>query len=103
MLDRQRAEQEELASSLLSMAAALKQSSRAFGASLEAEQDILRDAGKGLDKTAIGMEAAHRRMSTLRRMAEGQGWWGRVMLYVWIVGLMIAMLVVVFATPKLRF
>lgn len=103
VLDRQRAEQEELASSLLSMAAALKQSSRAFGASLEAEQDVLRDAGSGLDKTAGGMEAAHRRMGTLTRMAEGQGWWGRILLYVWIAGLMVAMLVVVFATPKLRF
>ena len=49
------------------------------------------------------MEAAEKRMGMLRRMSEGRGLWGRLLMYVWIVGLMVLALVVVFITPKLRF
>jgi hypothetical protein len=49
------------------------------------------------------MEVAGKRMGTLTRMAEGKGWLGRAMMYLWIFGLWIVALVIVFVGPKLRF
>jgi len=49
------------------------------------------------------MEAAEKRIGTLRRMSEGRGLWGRLLMYVWIAGLMVLALAVVFVLPKLRF
>ncbi|KAF2143430.1 uncharacterized protein K452DRAFT_247990 [Aplosporella prunicola CBS 121167] len=99
----QRSEQETLTTSLLDMAQALKQSSMRFSASLDAEKDVLNRAGKGLDRSAEGMDSAGKRMGTLRRMTEGKGWWGRVIMYAWIGGLWILVLVIMFVLPKLRF
>ena len=74
-----------------------------FGSSsLEAEKDVLKRAEGGLDKSSQGMEAAERRMSMLRRMSEGQGWWGRIKLYAFIFGLWVACFLVVFVGPKIR-
>ncbi|PYH48410.1 uncharacterized protein BP01DRAFT_289242 [Aspergillus saccharolyticus JOP 1030-1] len=98
-----RAEQEDLTSSLLSLASQLKAGSQAFHASLEAEKSVLARAVDGLDRTTGNMEAAERRMGTLRRMTEGKGWWGRMMLYAWIFGLWIVAILIVFVGPKLRF
>lgn len=39
----------------------------------------------------------------LRRMSEGKGWWGRMMIYLWIFGLWVVALGIVFLGPKLRF
>lgn len=103
ILDRQRAEREALERGLLDMAASLKQSSLEFGATLEQDKDVLGAAGTGLDKTGRGMDAATRRMGTVRRMAEGEGWWGRMLLYAWIYGLMLLCLLIVAVGPKLRF
>lgn len=102
MLSHNRTEQENLTTSLLSLASALKQSSQQFGASLETEKETLRRAEGGLDKSAQGMEAAEKKMGALRRMSEGQGWWGRVKLYGFIFALWVFCFLVVFVGPKIR-
>ena len=102
LLSHNRTEQETLTTGLLGLARALKESSVQFSSSLEAEKDVLKRAEGGLDKNAQGMEAAGKKMSMLRRMSEGQGWWGRIKLYAFIFGLWIACFLVVFVGPKLR-
>ncbi|KAI7477422.1 hypothetical protein KC351_g8866 [Hortaea werneckii] len=97
-----RHEQDTLTTSLLSLAQALKQSAQQMGVSIESEKDIMKRAEGGLDKSAQGMEAAERRMGMLRRMSEGQGWWGRVKLYGFIFALWVGCFLVVFLGPKLR-
>jgi hypothetical protein len=74
-----------------------------FASSLESEKEVMRRAESGLDKNSMGMEAAGNRMTTLRRMTEGKGWWGRIKLYAIIAGLWIAAFLLVFVGPKLRF
>lgn len=103
LLDRQRQEQDALSESILKMAGALKASSQRFSSTLEQDKNVLSRAGEGMDKTERGMDAASRRMGTLRRMTEGKGWWGRMMLYAWVYGLMVALVLLVFVMPKLRF
>ncbi|RYP15214.1 hypothetical protein DL765_005853 [Monosporascus sp. GIB2] len=103
ILDHHRAEQDRLTESLVRMATALKQSSRAFATSLEDERAVLDAAGEGLARGETGLEAATRRMGALRRMSEGRGWWGRMMLYAWIFGLAVLAVLIVFVLPKLRF
>jgi hypothetical protein len=49
------------------------------------------------------MEAAQKRMGYLRTMTEGRGMIGRMLMYVWIAGLAVLALVIVFVLPKLRF
>lgn len=103
LLSHNRTEQEDLTSSLLQMAQALKASSQAFANSLESEKEILERASEGLDKNTAGMEAAEKRMSALRRMTEGRGWLGRMLMYLWIAGLWVVALIIVIILPKLRF
>jgi len=95
--------QAALTSSLLSLATALKQSSQAFSTSLEADTAVLNAATEGLDKNAGAMEAAGKKMGMLRRMTEGKGWFGRMMLYAWIAGLWVVAILLVFVGPKFRF
>ena len=96
-------ESANLTSSLFTLAQALKASSTQFSASLSTDTEALNRATEGLDKNTTGMEAAGRRMGLLKRMSEGQGWWGRMMLYAWIAGLWVLAILLVFAGPKLRF
>ncbi|KAK7415866.1 hypothetical protein QQX98_005555 [Neonectria punicea] len=103
ILDRQRAEQDALSDSILKMASALKESSQRFSNTLEADKDVLNRAGDGMEKTELGMEAAKGRMGTLKQMTEGKGWWGRIILYAWVYGLMLGLVLLVFVMPKLRF
>lgn len=103
LMSHNRTEQEALTTGLLGLASALKQSSINFSSSLEAERDVMKRAEGGLDKSAQGMEAAGKKMGTLRRMSEGQGWWGRIKLYAFIFGLWVACFLLVFIGPKLRF
>ncbi|OJD34207.1 synaptobrevin protein [Diplodia corticola] len=103
LMSHNRSEQETLTGSLLDMAQLLKQQTMQFGSSLEAEKDILDRAGKGLDTSAQGMEAAGQRMGTLRRMTEGKGWWARIRLYGIIGALWMACILIMFVMPKLRF
>ncbi|KAH7336445.1 synaptobrevin [Rhexocercosporidium sp. MPI-PUGE-AT-0058] len=103
MLTHNRTEQENLTGSLLAMASALKESSRAFATSLEEEKSVLESATSGLDKNELGLEAAQRRIGYLRTMTEGRGWLGRMLMYAWIAGLMVLAILIVFVMPKLRF
>lgn len=103
LMSHNRTEQEALTTGLLGLASALKQSSINFSSSLEAERDVMKRAEGGLDKSAQGMESAGKKMGTLRRMSEGQGWWGRIKLYAFIFGLWVACFLLVFVGPKLRF
>jgi len=102
-LSASRLEQEDLTTALLSLASQLKASSQSFQATLENEKSILDRAVTGIDKTSSTMEAAGQRMGMLRRMTEGKGWWGRMMLYAWIFGLWVVAVLIVFVGPKLRF
>ncbi|KAF4957623.1 hypothetical protein FGADI_2985 [Fusarium gaditjirri] len=103
LLDHQRAEQEALSESILQMASALKSSSQRFSTTLEADKDVVARAGEGMDKTEQSMEAAKGRMGLLKRMTEGKGYFGRLLLYAYIALLAVACILVVFVLPKLRF
>ncbi|KAK2006955.1 synaptobrevin [Colletotrichum eremochloae] len=103
ILDHQRAEQDALSESILKMASALKASSQKFSDTLEQDKNVVSRAADGMDKTERSMEAASRRMGTLRKMTEGKGWWGRMILYAWVYGLMVGLILIVFVMPKLRF
>lgn len=92
-----------ITSSLFTLAQALKASSTQFSASLATDTETLNRATEGLDKNATGMEAAGKRIGLLKRMSEGKGWWGRIMLYAWIGGLWVVAILLVFVGPKLRF
>lgn len=98
LLSHNRTEQDALSSGLLSLAQALKASSINFSQSLETEKDVLKRAELGLDKSSQGMDATEQRMGTLRRMTEGQGWWGRIKLYGMIGGLWLACFLLVFVS-----
>ncbi|KAI1433942.1 hypothetical protein GGR50DRAFT_665280 [Xylaria sp. CBS 124048] len=103
ILDHHRAEQDKLTESMVSMAKTLKASSHAFSTALREDQDVLAGAGRGLDRNERGLEGVAGRMGTLRRLTEGKGWWGRMILYAWIAGLAVLALLLVFVLPKLRF
>lgn len=103
ILDHHRAEQDKLTESMVSMAKALKASTHAFSSALREDQDVLEGAGKGLDRSERGLEGVAGRMGNLRRLTEGKGWLGRMMLYAWIAGLAVFAVLLVFVFPKLRF
>ncbi|KAI5459894.1 hypothetical protein BGZ63DRAFT_388923 [Mariannaea sp. PMI_226] len=103
IIERQRAEQDALSNSILKMAGALKTSSQRFSSTLDADKELLSRAGEGIEKTGQGMQATQGRMGMLRKMTEGKGWWGRMILYAWVYGLMVALVLLVFVFPKLRF
>jgi hypothetical protein len=102
-LSTHRMEQEDLTSSLLTLASQLKSSSKTFQSTLEGEKSALDRAVSGIDRTSTTMEAAGKRMGLLRKMTEGKGWWGRMMLYAWIFGLWVVAILIVFVGPNLRF
>ena len=102
-LSTHRLEQEDLTSSLLALALQLKSSSQSFQATLEGEKSALDRAVSGIDRTSTTMEAAGKRMGMLRKMTEGKGLWGRMMLYAWIFGLWVVAILLVYVGPKLRF
>ena len=102
-LDAHASTQTDLTASLLTLAAALKDSARAFNADLAADQATLGATEGALGKSREGMDTATRRMGVLRRMSEGRWWWGRMVLYAAIMGLWVAALLLVFVGPKLRF
>ncbi|KAH6605120.1 synaptobrevin [Trichoderma cornu-damae] len=103
ILDQQRIEQDAISDSILKMASALKESSKSFSATLEEDKNVLSAAGASMEKSEQSMEAAQGRMGSLKRMTEGKGWWGRMMLYAWVYGLMVSLVLLVFVFPKLRF
>jgi hypothetical protein len=103
LMSHNRSEQDALTKGLLGLARSLKESTVNFGASLEAEKDVMKRAEGSLEKSSLGMDAAGRKMGTLRKMSEGQGWWGRIKLYGCIFALWVVLFLVVFLGPKLRF
>ncbi|KAL8841514.1 MAG: hypothetical protein Q9170_000897 [Blastenia crenularia] len=103
LLESSSTEQMDLTSSMVSLVAQLKSSTLAFSSSLDLDNEALARAQEGLEKNETGLEAAGKRMGMLRRMSEGKGWWGRIMLYAWIGGLWIIALLIVFVGPKFRF
>ncbi|GFP57290.1 vesicle transport protein USE1 [Trichoderma asperellum] len=103
ILDQQRAEQDAISNSILDLASKLKESSKSFSATLEEDKNLLSTAGASMEKSELSMEAAQGRMGSLKKMTEGKGWWGRMMLYAWVYGLMVALILFVFVFPKLRF
>ena len=98
-----RVEQDRIQSSLLKLTQDLKASQVTFQTGLENERSLLDRATKGLDSNVTGMDAAGKTMGRLRMMTEGKGWWGRIQLYVYIAVLWVALLLLVFVMPKLRF
>ncbi|KAI4238017.1 MAG: hypothetical protein L6R40_005828 [Gallowayella cf. fulva] len=96
-------EQVDLTSSMVALVAQLKASTLAFSSSLDLDKEALARAQEGLEKNETGMEAAGKRMGMLKRMSEGKGWWGRIMLYAWIGGLWLIAIALVFVGPKFRF
>ncbi|KAG9245767.1 hypothetical protein BJ878DRAFT_499960 [Calycina marina] len=103
LMTHNRSEQEEITTSMLSMATELKQRSRAFAAALAGEKEVLERAAKGLESNELGMETAQRKMGFLSTYTEGRGWLVRLMIYPMIVGLWLLALMIVFMFPKLRF
>lgn len=103
LLSHDRNEQENLTESLVQMAQQLKAQSVHFNNTLEGEKGIVDRAVSGLDSNQINMDAASRRMGTLRRMTEGRGWWDRIKLYAMIGGLWLLAFLIVFMGPKIRF
>lgn len=93
----------DLTTSLLSMATLLKQQARSFQGALDLDKGLLDRALDGLDKNVTGMAAAGQKMQFLRKMSEGQGFFGRLKLYAMIVGLWVVAILLVFVAPKLRF
>lgn len=96
-------EHEDLTSALVSMAAQLKQQSRAFQFALTQDESLLSRAVDGLDLNITSMDAASKNMAFLRRMSEEQGWLGRLKLYGIILALWLLAVLLVFVGPKLRF
>jgi hypothetical protein len=103
LLDAQRRTQEALFEGILKITKDLKASSRAFGENLKEDTRVVEKVRGGMEKTEDGMDAATRGMGALRRMTEGKGWWGRMILYAWVYGLMVGLVLLVFVLPKLRF
>lgn len=103
LLSHERDEQESLTTNLLDMAKLLKQQSINFSSTLEGDKSVVDRALAGLDKNTLNMDAASRRMGTLRRMTEGKGWWDRMKLYGMIAGLWLIAFLIVFVGPKIRF
>lgn len=96
-------EHEDITTSLLSMAAQLKQQARQFQFTLEQDKGILDRALEGLDQNVSAMGLASKGMKTLQRMSEEQGFFGRLKLQLFIAGMWAAAILLVFAGPKLRF
>lgn len=103
LLTDHRTEQEALTESLVSIAQQLRESTLTFSSALESEKDILENATTGLEKNVGGMESTQQKMGVLRRMTEGKGFLGRMMLYAWIFCLMVIAILIVGVAPKLRF
>lgn len=103
LLSHHTSEQENLTDSLLALATALKNSTMSFSETLGASNPLVDGAVSALDKNVGGMAAAEKRMGMLRRMTEGRGWWSRLGLYGWIAVLWVALILIMFVMPKIRF
>lgn len=96
-------EHEDITTSLLNMAAQLKQQARQFQFTLDQDKSMLDRALEGLDQNVSAMGLASKGMKTLQRMSEEQGFFGRLKLQLFIAGMWAVAILLVFAGPKLRF
>jgi hypothetical protein len=104
LLRTDRLTQSTLTDSLLTLATQLKTQSLNLSTTLQTtDKTYLDRALAGLDSNVAGLESASKKMGLLKRMSEGEGWWGRIMLYLWIWGLWLVAVGLVFLGPKLRF
>jgi hypothetical protein len=101
--------QEDITSSLLSLAQALNKSTLAFSSALDESNDIVDGVAKGLDKNIEKMGVAGRAMLSLKGQARGSGvvgkmWavWESIGLWVKVGVAWVVLLVVMFLFPKLR-
>jgi hypothetical protein len=103
ILSSDRANHETILEQMLSLTSELKSSASSFHTTLKSDEKHVDSAFQGMEKNSDGMEIASGRMSSLRTLTEGKGWWGRMILYGYIAGLWVLALVIVFILPKLRF
>ncbi len=104
LLHTDRLTQTTLTTSLLTLAQQLRSQSESLHTTLQtSDKSYLDRALAGLDANLSGMEAASTKMGLLRRMSEAEGWWGRILLYLWIWGLWVVAVLLVFVGPKFRF
>ncbi len=104
LLHTDRLTQTSLTDSLLTLAQQLRSQSEALGTTLQtSDKSYLDRALAGLDTNLSGMQSASNKMGLLRRMSEAEGWWGRIMLYLWIWALWVLAVLLVFVGPKFRF
>jgi len=96
-------EHENITSSLLSMAAQLKQQAKQFEFTLDQDKGLVDRALEGLDSNVAAMGLASKGMKTLQRMSEEQGFFGRLKLQLFIVAMWVVLILLVFVAPKLRF
>lgn len=102
-LSSDRAEQDDITASLLALTQQLKAAQTSFHGTIVGEKQHLEMAVEGLDRNLDNIDAAGKKMGMLRRMTEGRGWWGRIMLYGYIAGLWLVAFLLVFVGPKIRF
>ncbi|KAF1815125.1 hypothetical protein P152DRAFT_456177 [Eremomyces bilateralis CBS 781.70] len=99
VLTHHRSLQSDLTESLLSTAQALRTQASSLAVTISEDKGTVDLAGQAMDKSTSGLE---KQMGLVKRLSEEQGLWGRLMLYLWIGGLWVALLVVVFVLPKIR-
>ncbi|KIH93689.1 hypothetical protein SPBR_04288 [Sporothrix brasiliensis 5110] len=102
VLDHHRREQEVLSEDILRLAQALKEKSLLTSRMLEDDKDVVDRVGEGMNTTTDSLSAASRSMAVLSLMAEGKGWWGRMLLLGMVYGSMLALLLLFLFLPKLR-
>lgn len=102
-LSSDRAEQDDITASLLALTQQLKAAQTSFHGTIVDEKQHLEMAVEGLDRNLDSIDAAGKKMGMLRRMTEGRGWMGRMMLYAYIAGLWLVAFLLVFVGPKIRF
>ncbi|KAL9048474.1 MAG: hypothetical protein Q9162_007711 [Coniocarpon cinnabarinum] len=103
LLESHDSEQVSITDNMVKLVSALKQSSLDFQESMNAGDPLVDAAAQALDKNVTGMAAAGKRMSALRRMTEGAGWWGRLNLYARVAVLWVVAILIGLVLPKLRF
>lgn len=103
LLEAHDTQQDQITSDLLQLASNLKLSTNAFSESLAASDDVVDQAASNLDKNVSGMESASTRMNLLRRATSGWNLFNKMSLYVRIAVLWVAIILLTFVAPKLRF
>jgi hypothetical protein len=102
-LEADRKTQEGIKDDLYELAKQLRLSATGIGSQISSEKGILERATSALDISTSGLESAGKRLGSIRRLSEGRGWFGRMLLHAYIAGLWLLAFLIVFLLPKLRF